>query len=273
MRLTCPNCGAQYEVPDEVIPHEGRDVQCSNCGDTWYQAHPDHPEAATEQDAEPKAVQQDDEPEAEMQPGPDDGYAVDDGLDPAPQAPESEPPQQELDSGISDILREEARREADLRAAETSEPLESQPDLGLDNAHGDDPGQRAREARSRMAKMRGEPGTVPGADGAGSRREMLPDIEEISSTLRSSDDGGSSHTAVGPVRAEASGRKRGGFTRGFALIVIIGAIMAMVYVSADKIAGAVPQAGPVLNSYVALVDQARVWVDARLGEFVPKPDE
>jgi predicted Zn finger-like uncharacterized protein len=41
MRLTCPNCGAQYEVPDDVIPAEGRDVQCSNCGDTWFQAHAD----------------------------------------------------------------------------------------------------------------------------------------------------------------------------------------------------------------------------------------
>ncbi len=41
MRLICPNCGAQYEVPDDVIPAEGRDVQCSNCGDTWFQSHPD----------------------------------------------------------------------------------------------------------------------------------------------------------------------------------------------------------------------------------------
>ena len=40
MRLTCPNCGAQYEVPDDVIPLAGRDVQCSNCGDTWFQPHP-----------------------------------------------------------------------------------------------------------------------------------------------------------------------------------------------------------------------------------------
>ena len=49
MRITCPNCGAQYEVPDEVIPAEGRDVQCSNCGDTWYQYHPDHEPAEAEQ--------------------------------------------------------------------------------------------------------------------------------------------------------------------------------------------------------------------------------
>jgi len=72
MRLTCPNCGAQYEVPDEVIPQEGRDVQCSNCGDTWYQAHPDHPEAATEPEPQSTATPQDDAPEVQDQPDPDD---------------------------------------------------------------------------------------------------------------------------------------------------------------------------------------------------------
>jgi predicted Zn finger-like uncharacterized protein len=37
MRITCPNCGAQYEVDPRVIPDIGRDVQCSNCGHTWFQ--------------------------------------------------------------------------------------------------------------------------------------------------------------------------------------------------------------------------------------------
>ena len=37
MRLVCPNCGAQYEVEDSVIPDSGRDVQCSACGHAWYQ--------------------------------------------------------------------------------------------------------------------------------------------------------------------------------------------------------------------------------------------
>ncbi|MGJ5621471.1 zinc-ribbon domain-containing protein, partial [Sulfitobacter sp. MF3-043] len=37
MRLICPNCDAQYEV----MPTDGRDVQCSNCGQTWFQHHPD----------------------------------------------------------------------------------------------------------------------------------------------------------------------------------------------------------------------------------------
>ncbi len=37
LRLVCPNCTAQYEVDESVIPEAGRDVQCSNCGHTWWQ--------------------------------------------------------------------------------------------------------------------------------------------------------------------------------------------------------------------------------------------
>ncbi len=52
MRLTCPNCRAQYEVPDEVIPEEGRDVQCSNCEKTWFQEKHSKAEAETPEPAE-----------------------------------------------------------------------------------------------------------------------------------------------------------------------------------------------------------------------------
>lgn len=54
MRLTCPNCRAQYEVPDEVIPEEGRDVQCSNCEKTWFQEK--HPKAEVETPEPAKAA-------------------------------------------------------------------------------------------------------------------------------------------------------------------------------------------------------------------------
>ena len=49
MRLVCPNCDAEYEVDDAAIPQGGRDVQCSNCGHAWFQAHP---EVEAEQEAE-----------------------------------------------------------------------------------------------------------------------------------------------------------------------------------------------------------------------------
>ena len=67
MRLICPNCEAQYEVPDDAIPPGGRDVQCSNCQQTWFQTQkpvtparnalmlePSDPHAAPEEDAADK---------------------------------------------------------------------------------------------------------------------------------------------------------------------------------------------------------------------------
>jgi predicted Zn finger-like uncharacterized protein len=37
MRLTCPNCGADYEVPEGMLPAGGRHVQCSICHTRWFQ--------------------------------------------------------------------------------------------------------------------------------------------------------------------------------------------------------------------------------------------
>ena len=36
MLIKCPSCEAQYEVPNDVIPEAGRDVQCSRCSKTWF---------------------------------------------------------------------------------------------------------------------------------------------------------------------------------------------------------------------------------------------
>lgn len=92
MRLTCPNCGAQYEIPETAIPDDGREVQCSACGETWTQQRPD---AAMHAPAE--------------QPAED---------EPAP--PHPEPVQRRLDPEIADILRSEAARERAKRAAEAT---------------------------------------------------------------------------------------------------------------------------------------------------------
>ena len=37
MRLICPECNALYDIPDEMIPPEGREVECSACGHVWMQ--------------------------------------------------------------------------------------------------------------------------------------------------------------------------------------------------------------------------------------------
>ena len=73
MRLTCPNCDAIYEVGDSVIPEEGRDVQCSACGTTWFQesARALRRSTASEDSSvaqDPvEAVESDSDPEAEAE--------------------------------------------------------------------------------------------------------------------------------------------------------------------------------------------------------------
>lgn len=37
MRLICPNCDAQYEIDGTLVPALGRDVECSACGQVWFQ--------------------------------------------------------------------------------------------------------------------------------------------------------------------------------------------------------------------------------------------
>jgi len=271
MRLTCPNCGAQYEVPDEVIPQEGRDVQCSNCGDTWFQTHANDPMPADPPppvDA-PTAIEAgpDDDPDDY-----DDDLDYDDDEDPADSFdPPPEPAPRKFDDSVTDLLREEAERESELRAAPAGGGLESQPELGLEASDGD-AARRAREARERMSRMRGEDpaSATNNPTAAESRRGLLPDIEDINSTLKSGDPQ-LSHTAISTsVSEDHPARRKSGFSRGFAISMLIVVILVLIYANAPKIASAVPQIDPVLNSYVTAVDQARLWLDGLISKLTPK---
>lgn len=96
MRLQCPNCDAEYEVGASAIPFDGRDVQCSNCGHGWFQAHPDF-----EVD-----------------------YAIESALyDPPPplaQGEETPIPRRELDPEALRVLREEVALEEAKRAEDAA---------------------------------------------------------------------------------------------------------------------------------------------------------
>ena len=63
-------------------------------------------------------------------------------------------------------------------------------------------------------------------------------------------------------------RSRSGFRRGFTLIVILALIALAVYIFAPQISAAVPQAEPVLTSYVEWVDGLRIWLDGKMQGFI-----
>lgn len=90
MRLTCPRCGAQYEIAPAAIPAAGREVECSACGHVWHQA------GAPEQAAP---------------------------HDPAPYDPAARPAlNRPLNESILSILREETARELHAREGAAAEP-------------------------------------------------------------------------------------------------------------------------------------------------------
>lgn len=253
MRLICPNCDAQYEVPDNVMPTSGRDVQCSNCGQTWFQHHPDYP------------PQEDDSGLGDNAPTPDEETAP---PSPPPARPTPAPERKQLDPSVADILRQEAEAEKEARQRKQAGMLESQPDLGLEGAGMPSEDERARLAKARMARLRGEENRpapkTPNEAALASRRDLLPDIEEINSSLRTGTERRSADPDLEDATVSPKSKRKGGFRRGFIAVVAIAALLVLAYVFAPQISAAVPQLEPYLSSYVASVNQARISLDSSL---------
>ena len=390
MRLICPNCEAQYAVGDDLIPPGGRDVQCSNCGRTWFQ----YPEGDADPDASARAAGDvaDPLPDDAAPPEPEDRRADDPSApassrikvsrgvrapkpapvpapDPAPQATEADAdapdwdaddeaedaapvppvtaPRRRLDASLLQVLREEAEREQAARRREAG-GLEMQPDLGVAEpervratppvapapepepdtgpadqappvprpdavpdpvrpvaedapAASDTPEQQspartpapvapsqaeaAITAGSAAAMARGDrpdpepapvkpaPVTVeedaaPMPDKRGPRRDLLPDIEEINSTLRASGQTTTKETQDPRVARAARQRRQKGFRLGFGLALIAAGLALFVYSRAPMIVGWLPQAEAPLVAYVNAVNDGRVWLDDRLRQMV-----
>ncbi len=281
MRLICPNCGAQYEVDESVIPDVGRDVQCSNCGQAWFQMsasqlRAQEAEAAAAEAEAPEGTEEwaeTDEPEAEEAPA--------EVADPAPPEPEAEPaepeyPQPEepapaepepkrktLDDAVMNVLREEADRERRAREAEGSAPM-AEPDViavaavaAASAAMAPDLND-ADEADVSRDVMEGDDAVISRA----SRRELLPDIEEINSTLRATSDRGGEAASVDAP--ETLRRRRSGFRMGFSTAVLVAAVLLLLYVLAPAIAAKAPATAPAMEAFVGAIDGFRSWVDNAL---------
>ncbi len=276
MRIICPNCGAQYAVPDAVIPETGRDVQCSNCGETWFQPHPDHPpaqEGAPAPQDEPRPPDEQDEEELpDWEESPEEAAEQ-----PAPGGvPKEEPTptrRHELDPEVARLLREEAEREARARAAEAAAGLETQPDLGLSPAEPASDGP-ANQGPRRTGHVRDREDAVSASAIArtlrpASRRNLLPDIEETASAITADATASSQETATGDDSgAIGPAPASGGFRRGFRLAVALAVVATLVYLFAPRLGEAVPSAAPALDAYVEWVNMARLVVNERVSDLL-----
>ena len=270
MRLICPNCDAEYQVDDAAIPEAGRDVQCSNCGHAWFQLPAD---AEMAREAEEDLFGADTAETVQAVPP-----AADADPDKKPATPEAEPSadeagaaltavpaRQTLAESVLSVLREEAERETAVRREEapvTSDVrgvIETQTEFGLDDAS-ESLGSSA--AARHIARLKGTDADLPplATAKAAARRDLLPDIEEINSTLRANSD--RAREADNEVEAlpDLKPRRRG-FRSGFVLVMIVAVVLAMAYIMAPRIVAQIPGSAPAMKSYVTTVDGWRLWLD------------
>ena len=260
MRLICPNCDAQYEVDDSVIPSEGRDVQCSSCGHTWFQksaaqleADGETPVDAPKQDAEqetdatPEAEGEGDTKSAET------SQPTDHSDESDKDSGEEQPAPRKTDESVLGILREEAAREAAARAKDAKGTQDPEPKAGLDlsKTSSDTPSDVS------IASAKPHPDSQPAESGASAHRDRLPDIDEINSTLRAAT--ASLDETAEEDEAQPSGRR--GFRLGFSLVLILATLGLLAYIFAPDIVQRFPESEPYMVSYVEQVNNLRDWLD------------
>lgn len=263
MRLICPNCDAQYDIPDDAMLPGGRDVQCSNCEHTWYQ---DFPEGDTDTAPVRPELAPQSKSSSEV------GENVVDASRPesAPQAPPA-PSRKPLDPTVASVLQEEAQLESQARKKEQAGPVETQPDLGLrDTLEESETRKRADKARARVIRPTQENTAAVAEEtavvAAGSRRALLPDIQEINSTMRSNND--RSPTDDPGQTAQIEARERRGFTNGFILVIALTVVLTLLYVLSPQITEALPQAEAWITTYVAKADQGRAALNDMIEAFL-----
>lgn len=271
MRLICPNCDAEYEVDATLIPEAGRDVQCSNCGHAWFQSSP-----LVEAEVEAE--------EALFAPGggvagqavadmvaEDNADDDDEGAEPAPLTTSAAPAgaARNIDTSVLSVLREEAERETKARAQDAA-AMQTQTEMGL---QGRAPGTES-SVFSRIARMKGDAEANSQGLDAGARtaakREMLPEIETINSSLRGKSEkrpGDAAAVAETMGKAEA---RQSSFRSGFALSVVLIALALTVYILAPKLAEMLPGLAGPLKEYVGFVDGLRGMIDAILQSLIAK---
>lgn len=295
MRLTCPNCSAKYEVDESMIPAVGRDVQCSNCATTWFQPGvrssdsdpepessevtggareapaPDPAEKETSDMTASDSAEDAPDPQPEPEPKLEEidirGSSEAQGADGEDDAPER-PPRRQIEAGVADILRQEAERESRLRRGKVDpDPVQTQSEMSLSS---NEDRSRARrlvgledaEDAFEVQDLAATAASVAAATPTPSRSDLLPDIEEINSTLRATGDRSEGEDDASDVDTIVEGaRRRSRVRTGFFLVVALAAIAVLLYVYADRITAAAPQAGPALDRYVQTVDAGRFWLD------------
>ena len=188
---------------------------------------------------------------------------------PAPAATPPAMPSRGLDESVLAVLREEAARETAARKSEAAPGIETQVEMGLEATdNGTASGGQAAAAIRRITRLQGGAEPETAAPVARTRRDLLPAIEEINSTLRATSDRHSDDDNAVVASMAAPKATRSGFGRGFLLLVLLALIIVALYLAAPLIEARVPALAGAAQAYVAAVDAARVWLDTEIKALI-----
>lgn len=276
MELICPSCEARYRVPDGTIGERGRRVSCTNCGHRWH-AYPPAAGAPAAgglpgEEAGPRAdatagSRSDAVPDADMT-----ASRADEGSGDATIAAGAQP--RPTDPARSAQL-------AELRAM-LDEVQEPRPEPAAGQEETPMPAAAATAGPRAEAELDEVPPAAPpraaeaGPDGRGAL-PMIDDLAEERVPEHAPTAGQrmakrESHTSRGDddiarlrrMQDESAHRVRrknggsGAFLTGFLLVVIIGGVMAALYLLAPQIVARFPEAEAMMSEYVAAIDEMRL---------------
>jgi len=244
MRLICPSCRAEYEIPSDAIPETGRDLQCSGCGTTWFSG--------------PAKTSQDSAKNTEST-----------RLQSMPTNTGTDLPS--LDAAVADILRQEAAGEVRRRSLDAAGGAENQKDSGLNTGNYSTTQDRhAQETRGRLERIRGVSEASTALQSGNflsppheTRSKGLPDVEALNSSLRATEN---SLRAINSKNTVPRFYQQVGFSSGFLFVISIAATLALVYSQNVAISKMAPSLEEPLGYYQITVDQARIWLDQQAEE-------
>ncbi|WP_424989865.1 zinc-ribbon domain-containing protein [Fluviibacterium sp. S390] len=242
MRIICPDCQAKYDIPDAAIPAAGREVQCARCAHAWYQL----PLTGAAAVVAPRDKARDEEDAEDALP-PDTTAR----LDTETGAPS---PRRELDPSLLSVLREEAKREAAVRAGKEDvlPPAAATPEPAAPS------GASARLARLKAAETSGTPLT-PDTEaavedpGAATRSPQPPLLTAAGATAEQARPGRDLPVPISSTELAviAQRRRRTGFRLGFGLTAGLACLAVGAYLAAPHVAAILPQGTPYADLVIA----------------------
>ena len=124
MRLVCPNCKANYEVPRHAVPIGGREVKCASCGHSWFQTRTKKTNDGELIEPENEVIKQDTE-----------------------EVMSATSNQKKIDPSVIKILKEEAKREIQARDQERNKKnIPSKNKRSLKNTRNSEPATLTKDA-------------------------------------------------------------------------------------------------------------------------------